>query len=397
MKNKLSFLSRGINKNVVLLGFVSLFTDLSSQMVFPLIPLYLTGVLGASAVYVGIIEGSAESIASFLKVYSGYLSDKIKKRKPFILFGYGLSSISKPLFAFAFTWPSVLFIRMLDRIGKGLRNSPRDALVADSTEEKYLGKAFGFQRSMDGIGSVLGAVLALILLPILGFKNIFLFSAIPGFLVIFSILLLKEPIKNTLSEKKNQIKFKLSLISPELKIFILASAIFALGHFGYAFLLLKAKEIGLNDGSAISLYVLFYLTYTFVSTPAGMLSDKFGRKIILLFGFLLFSLISISLVFINTLGLLIIVFAVYGIFFALIDGNQRAFVVDMSSKELKATSLGFFQTAIGIFALPGGIICGLLWDKFGSSATFIFGGVLSIIAFTIILFIKKKNLYTKAY
>jgi MFS family permease len=390
MNNKFSFLSKGISRNVVLLGLISLFTDLSSQMVFPLIPLYLTSVLGASAVYVGIIEGAAESVASFLKVYSGYWSDKIKKRKPFILFGYGLSSISKPLFAFATLWPFVLFVRILDRVGKGFRGAPRDAMVADSTEEKYLGKAFGFQRSMDGIGSVLGAILALILLPILGFKNIFLLSAIPGFLVIFSILILKEPLAKKFSQKKTQIKLKFSTLSTTLKLYILASAIFALGHFGYAFLLLKAKEIGLNDGSAISLYVLFYLVYTIISTPAGMLSDKFGRKIVLIFGFLLFSIISISLVFINTLSLLIVVFAVYGVFFALIDGNQRAFVVDLSDKELKATALGFFQTAIGIFALPGGLICGLLWDKFGSGATFIFGGLMSFLTVLLLFLIKKQ-------
>jgi len=185
-------LFNGITRNVVILGFVSLFTDLTSQMIFPVIPLYLTSVLGASAAVVGLVEGAAETTASFLKVFSGYWSDKIQKRKPFIFVGYGLSSITKPLFAFANFWPLVLGARVIERIGKGLRDAPRDAIVADSISPEYRGKAFGFHRAMDGAGSVMGAILAFILLPILGYKNLFLSSFLPGFIVILFICFVKE-------------------------------------------------------------------------------------------------------------------------------------------------------------------------------------------------------------
>ena len=251
---------QAISRNILILGLVSLFTDLSSQMVFPLIPLFLTTVLGAGACVVGIVEGAAETTASLLKVISGYWSDKIKKRKPFIFFGYSLSSITKPLFAFANIWPSVLFIRVIERIGKGLRTAPRDALVAESCQENVRGKAYGLHRAMDGIGSVLGAIIAFLLLPILGYRNIFLFAFIPGIIAVFVILFIKEkraPAKR--ETKKAPIKLSFKELPVNLRLFIIISSIFALGHFGYAFLLLRAKNIGLADNMAILLYVLFYI------------------------------------------------------------------------------------------------------------------------------------------
>ncbi|MDP2642981.1 MAG: MFS transporter [Candidatus Peregrinibacteria bacterium] len=383
---------KGITRNVVLLGFVSLFTDLTSQMIFPLIPLYLTSVLGASAVVVGAVEGAAETTASLLKVVSGYWSDKIQKRKPFIFLGYGLSSITKPLFAIATFWPLVLVIRVIERIGKGIRGAPRDAIVTDSCEQKYYGKAFGFQRAMDGAGSVMGAILAWLLLPILGYKNLFLASFWPGLIVIFFIYLVKEKKQEKIPEAEKQtLKLSISLLPKNLKLFVFISAIFALGHFGYAFLILKAKFLGFSDSNSILLYVFFYIIYTIVTTPAGALSDRIGRKIVLSIGFLLFALTSFGLIFANTLPTLLLAFAVYGVFFAMVDGVQRAFVADVAPKHLKATALGLLQTAIALTALPGGLIAGLLWDKFGPNATFIYGGTLAIISFVMLLFVKTKN------
>ncbi len=383
---------KGITRNVVLLGFVSLFTDLTSQMIFPLIPLYLTSVLGASATVVGIVEGAAETTASLLKVVSGYFSDKLQKRKPFIFLGYGLSSITKPLFALATFWPLVLGIRVIERIGKGIRGAPRDAIVTDSCEPQYYGKAFGFQRAMDGAGSVLGAIMAWLLLPILGYKNLFLSSFWPGLIVIFFIFLVKEKKYEKVPEaEKKTLKLSIKLLPNNLKLFVLVSAIFALGQFGYAFLLLKAKSLGFSDSNSILLYVFFYLIYTIVTTPAGALSDKFGRKIILVIGFLLFALTSFGLIFANSMPSLLLAFAVYGIFYAMVDGVQRAFVADTAPKHLKATALGLLQTAIALTALPGGLIAGLLWDKFGPNATFIYGGTLSIISLVLFLFVKTKD------
>ncbi len=381
---------KGITRNIVILGIVSLFTDISSQMVFPLIPLFMVSVLGSGAYAVGIVEGAAETTSSLLKVVSGYLSDKIKKRKPFILLGYSLSSLTKPLFAFATVWHFVLFVRVIERIGKGLRTAPSDAIIAESCDECVRGKAYGFHRAMDGIGSVFGAIIAFFLLPVLGYNNIFLFAFIPGIIAVFVILFIKEkntPIKK--EEKDIPIKISLKEFPWNFKLFILISSVFALGHFGYAFLLLRAQDIGLVDNMAILLYILFYVVYTICVIPSGILSDKIGRKPVLILGYSIFAITSIGLIFASNVYTLLLFFIIYGIFFAMVDGVQRAFVVDLSPKHLKATSLGIFHTAIGLVALPGGFIAGILWDKICPETTFIYGCILAIISLSLFIFMKK--------
>ena len=388
-KNKEIKIIEGITRNIFILGLVSLFTDLSSQMVFPLIPLFLTSVLGCGAYAVGIVEGAAETTASLLKVVSGYWSDKIRKRKPFVLFGYSMSSITKPLFAVANIWTFVLFLRVIERIGKGLRTAPRDALVAESCDETVLGKAYGFQRAMDGIGSTLGALLAFLLLPILGYRNIFLFALIPGIVSVLIIFFIKE--KNAPPrQKRKEVSVKLSLgeLPVNLKVFIVVSSIFALGHFGYAFLLLRAKNIGLADNMAILLYVLFYIVYSICTVPLGMLSDRIGRKPILIGGYLIFGITSFGLVFTSSLYSILLLFVLYGIFYAMIDGTQRAFVVDLAPQHLKGTALGVFHTAIGLVALPGGYVAGLLWDKVCPEATFVYGLILTATSAVLLIFVK---------
>jgi MFS family permease len=380
----------GITRNIFLLGVVSLLTDVSSQMVFPLIPLFLTTVLGAGACVVGIVEGAAETTASLLKVVSGYWSDRIKKRKPFILFGYSLSSITKPLFAFAHVWSFVLFIRIIERIGKGLRTAPRDALVAESCDKSVRGKAYGFHRAMDGTGSIIGAALAFLLLPILGYRNVFLAAFIPGIIGVFAVLFVREknvPVKE--KTKVTAVKISLKELPVNLRLFIVISSVFAMGHFGYAFLLLRAKNIGLADHTAILLYVLFYIVYTLCSIPSGMLSDRFGRKPVLIAGYLLFAVTSLGLMFTSSIYSILIFFAIYGILYALIDGAQRAFVVDLVPAHLRATALGTFHTAIGIVALPGGYIAGLLWDKINPEATFLYGFTLAVLSTILFIFVKE--------
>jgi len=393
-KDKQNQIFKGITKNIFILGLVSLFTDLSSQMVFPLIPLFLITVLGTGAYAVGIVEGAAETAASLLKVISGYWSDKIKKRKPFVLFGYSLSSITKPLFAFANIWSFVLFIRVVERIGKGLRTAPRDAIVAESCDESVRGKAYGLHRAMDGIGSVLGAILAFLLLPVLGYRNIFLLAFIPSIIAVLVILFIKE--KNTPAKKETRetsIKLSFKELSMNLRLFIIVSSIFALGHFGYAFLLLRAKDIGLADNIAILLYVIFYIVYTICIIPFGILSDKIGRKPILIMGYLVFAITSIGLIFISNIYGILLFFVIYGIFYAMIDGVQRAFIVDLAPKHLKATALGAFHTSIGLVALPGGLIAGLLWDIISPEATFVYGFALSIISMGLFIFVKSNTRY----
>lgn len=396
-KDTKSRLFNGITRNILLLGFISMFTDISSQMIFPLLPLFLVNVLGANASIVGIVEGAAETTASLLKVFSGYFSDKIKKRKPFVFLGYFLSTITKPLFFIATSWYFIVIARMIERIGKGVRDAPRDAIVAESTKKEVRGKVYGFHRAMDGLGAVLGATIAFFLFPILGYRNIFLFAFIPALIGTLLILFLKEAKalkvgnKNMTKEKKEKIGIfrSFKMLPRNLKLFIFVSAVFALGDFGYAFLLLKSKSIGLLENYSILLYILFYLVYLFCTIPAGILSDKIGRKPVIIIGYFIFGITSLGLILTSNLLLLTIFFIMYGIFFAMVDGVQRAFVVDLAPKNLKATALGTFHTAIGLVALPGGFIAGFLWDSFGSGATFFYA--LCIAAVSLVLFTQIKN------
>ncbi len=386
MSLKDSFM-KGITLNVIILGFVSLFTDLSSQMVFPLIPLFLTNVLGAGGAVVGLVEGAAETTASLLKVFSGYWSDKIEKRKPFVLIGYGISSLMKPLFAFSYIWQSVLGIRIAERVGKGIRDAPRDVIVANSCDENVRGKAYGIHRFMDGIGSIFGAVLAFLLLPLFGFRKVFLLAFIPSIIAVLLILFVKEKKHKHIESKSLEVSFK--SLTPQLKYFICIATIFALGNFGYAFLLLRAINLGLESQTAILLYIIYYISYSIFIIPAGMFSDKIGRKRVILMGYGLFGLTSLGLIFVSSLSQIISLFISYGIFYAMIDGVQRAFVVDLSPPSIKGTALGTFHTSTGLAALPAGLIAGLLWDKICPETTFIFGFVISITAITLFLNLKE--------
>jgi len=379
----------GLVRNILIVGLVSLFTDLSSQMVFPVVPLFLLS-LGASAWVVGLVEGAAETTASLLKVFSGYWSDKIKRRKPFVFVGYSLSSLTKPLFAFAQTWPFVLFFRVIERVGKGIRDAPRDAIVAESVDVSVRGKAYGFQRAMDGIGSFSGAIIAVILLPLFGYRDLFLIAFFPGIIAVLFILFIKEKREQNIPIKRISAPFRVSMkrLPRNLQIFILVSTVFACANFGYAFLILKAKNIGLSDNTALLLYVLFYIVYTLCTIPAGVLSDKIGRKPVLVAGYVLFAATAAFLLFTSQLYMLIFVFILYGIFFGLVDGVQRAFVVDLAPSDLKGTALGTFHTATGLIALPAGFIAGLLWDQFSPQATFLFALVLTICSLLMFSFVK---------
>ena len=384
-------LMKGVGANVIILGLVSLFTDLGSQMVFPLIPLFLTTALGASATVVGLIEGSAETTASLLKVFSGYWSDRIKRRKPFVLAGYGFSSLSKPLFAFAYTWQTVFWIRIVERVGKGIRSAPRDAIIAESCADDVRGKAYGIHRAMDGIGSILGAVLALLLLISLGYRNVFLLAGVPSLIAVLLIIFVKEEKKkdsHPLADTKKSIRISFKALTPQLKYFTIVATIFALGNFGYAFLMLRALNIGLSDHTAMLLYITFYIIYTIFTIPAGMISDKIGRKPVIGIGYALFGLTSLGLVFVSNLFQIVWLFVLYGVFYAMIDGVQRAFVVDLSPPDLKATALGTFHTATGLAATPACVIAGLLWDTISPEIAFAYGFVLSIVAAASLLKLK---------
>ncbi len=384
----MKFFLKGITRNIIILWLVSMFTDLSSQIVFPLIPLFLTS-LWAWASVVWLVEWAAETMASFLKVVSWFLSDKFKKRKPFIFLWYGISAITKPLFALVKTWPMILFIRVIERIGKWLRDAPRDALIADSTDHRYLWKAYWLQRTLDWLWSVLWAVSALFLFKLFhwNYQKIFLFTALPWIISVFTILFVKEAKKLKASqqeEKKSVLQLwliqSIKILPNNLLLFIWIRALFTLGNFWYAFLLLKTKVVWLWDTNALFFYILFYGTHALLSTPFGSWSDRIGRKTVLMTWYVLFILTAVLLIFAQSAPIIILWFVLYGVFTALTDWEERAFVVDLCPKEYKATALWLFNTAIWLFALPWWFLIWLLWQHFSPTAAFLFAAWIAIVS-----------------
>lgn len=399
---------KGIKKNVFVLGLVSFFTDISSEMLYPIIPVFLTSVLGAPVIVVGIIEGIAESTASILKVVSGWLSDKAGKRKPFIISGYSLSAVSKPLLALAYTWHFVLAARFLDRLGKGLRTSARDALIADSTGVEYRGKAFGFHRALDSLGAVIGPIIALILLYHLNgnYSIIFLMAFIPAFI---SVMLLFLFVTEKKSEKKySPFRFELSDFSREFKLFLLVSVIFAAGNSSNAFLVLRAQNIfesadipptiatifgsmGILAVVVLS-YVVYNITYSIASMPAGALSDKIGRRNVLVAGFLIFSAVYLGFAVVKEGYMVWILFAAFGFYIAMTDGVSKAFIVDLVPQEKRGTAIGMYYTATGLLALLASIMAGMLWDFIGPHAPFLLGSALALAAAVMMVLLFPKRI-----
>ncbi|NTW71688.1 MAG: MFS transporter [Eubacteriaceae bacterium] len=376
-----------LSKNVIILGLVSFFNDLASEMVYPIVPIFLTSILGAPIALVGLIEGIAESTASLLKVFSGWLSDRAQKRKIFTVYGYSFSTISKLIIGAAYGWPLVLIGRFIDRFGKGIRTSARDALITESTTPDNLGRAFGFHRALDTCGAVFGPLAAIFLMNYFGSNNlrpIFYIALIPGTVgVILLIFLVKE---KTASIKPGKPEFKLSNLTHDYKIFLVISAIFAIGNSSYAFLILRAKSLGLSTTDAVLAYVVFNIVYSLLSYFIGSLSDKIGPKKILVSGFFLFA-ITYFLFGINQSKTWIwFLFALYGVYMALTEGISKVYITQIASKEVIATSFGAYQTVIGICTFFSSLIAGLLWSGINPSAPFIFGAILAAVSASLFLF-----------
>ena len=386
MKNKL-----GISKNVFVLGLVSFFNDVASEMIYPIVPIFLTSVLGAPVAIVGLIEGVAESTASVLKVISGWLSDKLQKRKPFVIAGYSFSSISKILLSMAFSWPFVLFARFIDRFGKGMRTSARDALIAESSDISARGKSFGFHRALDTLGAVVGPLVALLAIHFLdnNFRLIFFLAFIPACI---GILLLLFFVKERKKEKNPDQVFHFSWrnLDPSFKVFLLISFIFALGNSSDAFLILRAQNLGLSVILVVLAYVLFNFTYAIFSMPAGIISDKIGPKKVLLSGFLLFSAVYLFFGLAQSSHFLWLLFPFYGIYMALTEGVGKAYISNLIPQEKTGTAFGVYQTTIGLCTFFASLIAGLLWTYIGVSAPFIFGSVMAIISAFLFVVLEKK-------
>jgi len=360
-------------------------------MIYPLVPIFLTSVLGAPVSIVGLIEGIAESIASILKVVFGWLSDKLRKRKPFIVTGYSLSTVSKIIFGLAYSWPFVLLARFIDRFGKGTRTSARDALIAESSEASVRGKTFGFHRALDTLGAVVGPLLALVAIKALdnNIRLIFFLSFIPAFIgVLLLLFFVKE--KGRKQKYSSDFQFHWRDIDPSFKVFLLISFIFALGNSSNAFLILRAQNLGLSVTMVILVYVLYNFVYAIFSIPAGIISDKIGPKKLLLAGFLLFALIYLFFGLITKSLFLWLLFPFYGIYMALTEGVSKAYISNLVPQEKIGTAFGIYQTTIGLCAFFASWIAGLLWSYVGISSPFIFGSMMAILAALLFIVLGKK-------
>jgi MFS family permease len=386
MKNKF-----GISKNVFVLGLVSFFNDVASEMIYPIVPIFLTSVLAAPVAIVGLIEGIAESTASILKFVSGWLSDKFQKRKPFVVLGYSFSAISKIFLSLAHSWPFVLFARFIDRFGKGTRTSARDALIAESSENLVRGRSFGFHRALDTLGAVVGPLIALLAIHFLDnkFRLIFFLAFIPAFIaILLLIFLVKEKKKELISS--STFHFNWRNFDPSFKIFLLISFIFALGNSSDAFLILRAQNLGLSVSLIVLTYVLFNFTYAIFSTPAGIISDKIGPKKVLLAGFLLFSAVYLFFGLAHSSLFLWLLFPIYGIYMALTEGVGKAYISNLIPQEKTGTAFGVYQTTIGLCTFFASLIAGLLWTYIGVSAPFIFGSLMAVISAFLFVILGKK-------
>jgi MFS family permease len=385
---------RRIPGSVIALGLVSLFADIASEMVYPLMPFFLIA-LGATAVDIGLIEGVAESTASSVNLFSGWLSDKIGKRKALAIFGYALAAIMYPVMGLAHVWGQVFAARFVNRIGKGIRTSPRDALVAASAPPELRGRAFGLQRSLDHTGAVIGPLLAALLLwlmgtslshvlpkeiPIHNYQIIFYLSLIPGLLAVLILWLGVREKKTEGGSGKPLPSLNLKSLRGPFGAYCLVATLFAVGNSSNTFLLLRANELGLALSLTPIAYVLMNVTAAIFSTPAGMLSDRLGRRGMLIAGFLVSSLVYVGFAATHHPGAAWALFAIYGVYVALTDGMQRAYAADLAPKDMLGTAMGTFNTFIGVALLPASIIAGWLWNHVSPAAPFWFGGVTSLLA-----------------
>jgi len=382
-----------ISKQVFILGMVSLFTDIASEMLYPITPIFLTTVLGSSMALVGVIEGIAEVTAGLLKGYFGNLSDRIGKRSIFIVLGYGISALVKPLPGIFQNIPTVLISRVSDRVGKGIRTAPRDALLA-SYSDGNSGAVFGFHRAMDTLGAAIGPIIALILLNFYpnNFQLIFLVAFIPSVIAVFFTLLVKDK-QNSVKAKsnKNYLEFWKSAPREYKKILFLITT-FSLVNSSDVFLILKSKDISNSGSLAILGYVFYNLIYAAASYPFGGLSDKLGKQKVFSFGLIIFSAVYFGFAFIDNINFIWILFAFYGIYAASTEGVSKAWISDLIPNEQRGSAIGLLTMLSSFAIMFGSFLTGVLWDKFGSSIPFLISAIISLVIGTLLIvenYIKK--------
>ena len=397
----------GMNPNIFYLGVVSFLTDVSSELIFTLLPLFLANVLQTGTVIIGFIEGVAESTASILKVVSGWFSDKLGNRKGLSFIGYALSTLAKPFMLIANTWVPIMGIRFADRFGKGIRTAPRDALVADSSSEGDRGKAYGFHRAMDTSGAALGLVAAaavvfllqreVVDLQIDTYRWLIILGIIPAFMALFFFVFIKEPPKQKACQVAPSCKTTDAVplsasetaLGNKFKIFLCIVFLFTLGNSSDAFLILRAQNLGNNVFYIILMMVLFNAVYALFAVPSGILSDKIGRRKVILLGWSVYALVYLGFAVLDQAWTVWLLWGLYGLYYGLAEGVARALVCDLVPEDKRGTAFGMYHGVVGITLLPSSLIAGWLWQTVNPAAPFYFGAIMAGMAVTgMLLFIR---------
>ena len=381
--------------NVWALSLVSLFNDTSSEIIYPLLPTFLALALGASPFAIGAIEGVAETAASLLKLFSGYLSDKFERRKLPVFVGYALASVTRPLLAFVTSWQQVLVVRLTDRIGKGIRGAPRDALLAAEVPFEKRGLAFGFNRAADHLGAIIGPIIAFVLLYFFAgdrqnptideYKQVFLLASVPVVLGLFVVAFFVKDSPPNGSVETPPIKLSLREFDPNFKRFLLTIALFTLSNSSDAFLLLRASEAGIPAAMLPILWMALHFSKFLSSLVGGALSDKLGRKKVIFSGWVLYALVYVGFAFIDSPWQAWTLFLIYGVYFGLTESAEKALVADLVAPEKRGTAFGLYHLAFGVTVLPASLLLGAIWYQFGAAAAFIFSAALSISAAMLLL------------
>jgi len=400
--NKVSIF-RSLDRNVWILTITSFLTDISSDMINNLIPLFLTGVLGQATTVVGLIEGIAETTASLMKVFSGAVSDRLGKRKGLAVLGYGLSSLSKPFLYFASAWGIVLGVRFADRLGKGIRTAPKDALLSQSVSSDKRGLAFGIHRAGDSAGAFVGILIAALIVWLTQtnpnvlsgrtFQIVVLASIVPAFLAVLILALGAREVSVPTQEKRASapvLSFK--GLDKRFISFLGVTIIFTLGNSSDAFIILRGQERGLTILGVMGMLLTFNAVYTVLAGPAGALSDKIGRRKLIVFGWMAYGLIYLGFALSSTGTAVWLFFGLYGVYYALFEGASKAYIADLMPAEKRGTAYGLYSAAVGLTAFPASLIAGLLWQGlgawkgYGPAAPFLFGGFLALLAALLMIF-----------
>jgi MFS family permease len=375
--------------NILLLGLVSLLNDASSEIIQPVLPLFISS-LGGGGIAIGLIGGLGDGIPSIIKIFSGHMADRLGRKKPLVVAGYGLSAFSKLLFPLSTIWQHVFILKSLERCGKGIRSAPRDAIIADCAAQQVRGQGFGILRAMDSFGAVIGSALAYLLWQAgLDLRSIIVIGAL---LAAMSFLPLLK-VGDTIQAPQPNLKMNFSSLSPDLRRFIIVASLFALANFSYMFFILRAQSFfsgALSIGAPLLLYTLFNVCYASLAAPAGILSDRIGRRNVLSAGYGLFAIVSFGFVTVTSTAGLIVLFMLYGSVYALVDGVQSAFVSDLCKSSSRGTALGIYYGAVGFASIFSGAIAGVLWQSEGPETTFLYGAVVAALAVLALQTMKKK-------